>query len=65
MIQKLEHWLVQSSSVVGDDGRRVVVSLGNTGRSLAFFAQLRLLTAAGTEVLPAHFSDNYVSLLPR
>lgn len=38
--------------------------LRNTGSSLAFFTRLRLLTAAGSEVLPAHFSDNYVSLLP-
>lgn len=41
-----------------------VVHMRNTGRTLAFFTRLRLLTASGAEVLPAHFSDNYVSLLP-
>jgi exo-1,4-beta-D-glucosaminidase len=46
-----------------NDGE-LVVSLRNTGTALAFFTRLRLLTAAGNEVLPAHFSDNYVSLLP-
>ena len=50
----------RSSERVGD----IVVGLRNTGTSLAFFTRLRLLTAAGSEVLPAHFSDNYVSLLP-
>lgn len=44
------------------DGFTILVR--NTGRSLAFFTRLRLLTAAGTEVLPTHFSDNYISLLP-
>jgi len=42
----------------------IIISLRNTGTELAFFTRLRLLTAAGSEVLPAHFSDNYVSLLP-
>jgi exo-1,4-beta-D-glucosaminidase len=50
----------RSSERVGD----IVVSLRNTGTALAFFTRLRLLTAVGHEVLPAHFSDNYVSLLP-
>lgn len=48
------------SERVGD----IVVRLRNTGTALAFFTRLRLLTAVGHEVLPAHFSDNYVSLLP-
>lgn len=42
----------------------IVIRLRNAGTELAFFIRLRLLTAAGSEVLPAHFSDNYVSLLP-
>jgi exo-1,4-beta-D-glucosaminidase len=44
--------------------RDIVVGLRNTGTALAFFTRLRLLTATGSEILPAHFSDNYVSLLP-
>jgi exo-1,4-beta-D-glucosaminidase len=36
----------------------------NSGRALAFFARFRLLTAQGAEVVPAYFSDNYISLLP-
>lgn len=46
------------------EGADVRVSLHNTGTTLAFFTRLRLLTAAGDEVLPTYFSDNYVSLLP-
>jgi len=38
--------------------------LRNTGTTLAFFTRLRALTAEGAEVLPAYFSDNYLSLLP-
>ena len=38
--------------------------LRNTGTTLCFFTRLRALTAAGSEVLPAYFSDNYLSLLP-
>jgi exo-1,4-beta-D-glucosaminidase len=49
-----------------DDGgaakARIVVR--NTGSVLAFFTRLRLLTKQGAEILPAYFSDNYLSLLP-
>jgi exo-1,4-beta-D-glucosaminidase len=47
-----------------DVAQGITVVVRNTGRSLAFFTRLRLLTATGAEVLPAHFSDNYISLLP-
>lgn len=42
----------------------VAIAVRNTGSSLAFFTRLRLLTAAGLEILPTHASDNYISLLP-
>lgn len=42
----------------------LAVTLQNRGSTLAFFTHLRLLDARGVEVLPATFSDNYVSLLP-
>jgi exo-1,4-beta-D-glucosaminidase len=48
--------------VATDDALRV--RLHNAGTTLAFFTRLRLLTAQGEEVLPAHYSDNYISLLP-
>lgn len=38
--------------------------LQNPGEGLAFFTRLRLLNDRGAEVLPALFSDNFVSLLP-
>jgi hypothetical protein len=43
---------------------RVVVSLKNTGSVAAIETKLTLLKADGTRMLPAYYSDNYVSLLP-
>jgi len=41
------------------------VMLRNGGNSVALENKLTLLNAAdGTRILPAYFSDNYVSLLP-
>lgn len=40
------------------------VTLRNTGKTLAFFLQLRARDSAGADVVPAYFSDNFVSLLP-
>jgi hypothetical protein len=42
----------------------VQVTLRNTGQVAALENKLTLLRADGTEVLPAYYSDNYVSLLP-
>ena len=36
----------------------------NVGKALALFTRLRLLTSDGSEIVPAYFSDNYISLLP-
>ena len=41
-------------SVAGDAG---------AGAGVAFFTRLRALDAAGTDVLPATWSDNFVTLL--
>ncbi len=38
--------------------------LRNSGTTLAFFTRLRALRADAAELLPAYFSDNFVSLLP-
>ena len=40
------------------------IRVRNTSGALALFTRLRLLQADGVEVLPAYFSDNYISLLP-
>jgi archaellum component FlaF (FlaF/FlaG flagellin family) len=42
----------------------VRVDLRNTGRVAALQNKLTLLHADGSQVLPAYYSDNYVSLLP-
>ena len=46
----------------GDDHLRV--SLVNTGTAPALEAKLTLLGGDGQRILPAYYSDNYVSLLP-
>ena len=41
------------------------VSVGNTGKSVAFLTRLRLVKGKErSEILPVYWSDNYVSLLP-
>jgi hypothetical protein len=45
-------------------GQRVSVSLANPGRQAVLAAKLTLLDAKGERILPAYYSDNYLSLLP-
>ena len=53
-----------SRSTAGDMVR-TMVTLTNRGAGAALMTKLTLLRARdGTQVLPAYFSDNYVSLLP-
>ncbi len=57
-------------SLPSDDAAVVRLRLRNTSDALALFTRLRLLTGQGREagqaeeLVPAYFSDNYVSLLP-
>jgi hypothetical protein len=44
--------------------RRIGVDLKNTGDVVALNNKLGVFAADGSEVLPAYFSDNYISLLP-
>ena len=48
------------------DGAETVatVSLANTTQTPALETKLTVINADGTQVLPAYFTDNYVSLLP-
>ncbi|WP_084455513.1 glycosyl hydrolase 2 galactose-binding domain-containing protein [Novosphingobium rosa] len=47
------------------DGEQVeTITLANTGRTPALQAKLTLFDAKGEQILPAYFSDNYLSLLP-
>jgi len=43
---------------------QVRVQLKNTGNSASLATKLTLLNAGGLRILPAYYSDNYVSLLP-
>jgi hypothetical protein len=57
-----------SVSITGSDApageRRLTVALTNTGSSPSLNNKLTLLDSAGRRILPAYYSDNYVSLLP-
>jgi len=52
-------------TAVGGDEQRIKVVLENAGSTAAIELKLTLLETDGkTRVLPAYYSDNYVSLLP-
>jgi len=46
------------------DNIRVKVELSNTGTAVSLATKLTLLNADGSRILPAYYTDNYVSLLP-
>jgi Glycosyl hydrolase 2 galactose-binding domain-like/Exo-beta-D-glucosaminidase Ig-fold domain/Concanavalin A-like lectin/glucanases superfamily/Glycosyl hydrolases family 2/Glycosyl hydrolases family 2, TIM barrel domain len=46
------------------EGHQMDVDLKNTGDVVALNTKLGVFAADGSEVLPAYFSDNYISLLP-
>ena len=48
-----------------EDGKRLVtVTLHNPSKSVALMAHLQLRRNSGERVLPAYYSDNYISLTP-
>jgi len=47
-----------------EEGKAIVVRLKNAGAVAALNMKLTAVDASGAEVLPAFYSDNYVSLLP-
>ena len=54
-----------ATSTTRGDTRTVHVQLENTGTDVALQTKLTLLNASdGSRILPAYYSDNYVSLLP-
>jgi hypothetical protein len=54
-----------ATSAATGDAIHVHVQLRNTGNTVSLANKLTLLNAAdGSRILPAYFSDNYVSLLP-
>ena len=55
--------VVASDSHSGNEGR-IHVTLQNQGTSAALETKVTLLGSDGLRILPAYYSDNYVSLLP-
>jgi len=53
-----------ASSTKAEQTVHVRVQLKNTGNDVALENKLTLLDASGARILPAYYSDNYVSLLP-
>jgi exo-1,4-beta-D-glucosaminidase len=54
--------LTVSPSMVAGTG--ITVTVTNAGKSLAFMVHVRLTDAKGADVVPALWSDNYITLLP-
>ncbi|MEI5687030.1 glycosyl hydrolase 2 galactose-binding domain-containing protein [Sphingomonas kyungheensis] len=52
-----------ASAAVGDE-TEVRVTLANPARTPAIETKLTMMNGDGSQILPAYFSDNYVSLLP-
>ncbi len=66
-LNKLPMVMLQAKAGVKDDdnGNRVVtVTLRNPTKSIALMAHVQLRRKSGERVLPAYYSDNYVSLTP-
>jgi beta-galactosidase/beta-glucuronidase len=55
---------LSTTSHPAPEGSAVEIELTNRGPAPALLAKLTLLDSAGRRVLPAYYSDNYVSLLP-
>jgi len=57
---------VAATALSRRDGDEIVTTLdlSNTGSVAALATKLTVMNGAGTQVLPAYFTDNYVSLLP-
>ena len=53
-----------AAEVIDHRATKISVRLSNTGTAPALMAKLTLLDAQGRRVLPAYYSDNYISLLP-
>jgi hypothetical protein len=54
----------EAAGSAGSEGKAIVVRLKNGGSVAALQVKLTVVDAGGAEVLPAFYSDNYVSLLP-
>ena len=53
------------TATVADSSKdEIGIDLRNTGQAAALQNKLTLVHADGSQVLPAYYSDNYVSLLP-
>jgi hypothetical protein len=56
--------LTATSTKASPEGTRLKIRLQNRGRLPALMAKLTLLDASGNRVLPAYYTDNYITLLP-
>jgi hypothetical protein len=52
-----------AASAAGGAGK-IYVTLRNSGTAVALANKLTLVNSDGSRILPAYYSDNYVSLLP-
>jgi hypothetical protein len=62
-LNKLPAAMVAASATSSGAGK-IRVSLRNSGTAVALANKLTLVNSDGSRILPAYYSDNYVSLLP-
>lgn len=55
---------IRATSSRERENAHVHIQIGNTGAAVSLQNKLTLLNADGSRILPAYYSDNYVSLLP-
>lgn len=55
---------VRAQQITGGDENEITATIANEGSVPALLIKLSVLDATGARVLPAYWSDNYVSLLP-
>jgi hypothetical protein len=56
--------LTATAARASPEGTRIKITLQNRGRVAALLVKMTLLDAAGNRVLPAYYTDNYITLLP-
>ena len=61
---KAQKLSLKASSVVVGDERVISVQIANTGKQAALAAKLTLVDHMGARILPALYSDNYLTVLP-
>ena len=64
MHTKLSNLSMSWTTAPHDQGTTVTVSVTNIGEGMALSVRLRVLDGNATDILPVHWDDNFVVILP-